>query len=220
MGQSASSTAYSDIIQNATTNVLTVDTYNCAQNNTSVQTINLKHLNFEKCPKGGRIHDLNQTLVAAPNLQCIASSINNTDIVNQISAKLDQEVKAQNGVMGSLFSSSKTNAINKYASAVNTNVQSINLSSCFQNNMDSQLTEISDITYLCEIDDINQSMVNSGIANCIFNNKNIVNAKNELAAELSQSAKSTNDATVGCAICCIILLSISILILIYYMSPG
>lgn len=212
----AAASVITEVINKSITNVLIENSSSCTQNNSIIQDINISRI---KSAQGCNleISGISQQAIQAPNLTCISSSANTTDLMNKIEAKLKQEAKAS-AESGIGKSDSKTNSTSKLINEVKNNMNISNVVSCVQNTLAQQSMNISDIEISCpkfcqtmkpsdcngsgaekacalctaKITDIRQTIVQEAVSKCLNNNETLTKAINEAAADFTQSATSSS----------------------------
>lgn len=212
--QQSKSTAVSDVLNKATTNVLLTNSNNCAQNNSQRQSILLNNIDLRGTGCSLNISGIHQDATQMPNFSCSAQASNDADLMTKLQTAIDQEAQSKvSGMGGAINSESVSKSVTKLKNIVSTNLKVSNLSQCVQNNMQSQEQVISNIfsgcplycntgcqsgydcdTTLCKfnINDLGQVATQKAVASCLTENTNIAQAIQDISSDLKQKVASSN----------------------------
>ena len=213
MGNQQSTTStINDTINKAVSNVLMSSSSNCAQNNSSNQTISVSNIHANNC--GLNVSGISQTSTQTPNFTCSSDSQNSADLQNQFKTQLQQQAESQvKNLGGALNSQAVSSAVNTLTNSVENNINISQVSSCVQNNIASQNIQVNGVTatcpgycttgcptgYTCDlancsvnITDISQNLTQAAVGSCLATNKSLASAVTTAANSISQSASSTN----------------------------
>ena len=234
----SSSFNVSDVVNNSLSNVLLNYASNCAQNNSSLQSINFNNIKAGKnCQL--KFSNISQSNLQSPNFSCSSNSSNNSDLAAQFSNSLQQQAQAQtSGLSGALVSSSNSTTMSKLANTITNNINMSDVSNCVQNILAKQTLNWSNITIpdctgcglqcnqqgttcinTCEQDwdTISQNLVSSAVGNCLNANQNVSSATQNAQSQVAQATSAANTGidvagSCGSSICLIL-----IILIIYYM---
>jgi hypothetical protein len=211
--QQSSAQAITDIVNNATTNVLMQSSQKCGQNNTSSQT-----MEFSDITAGPGCNldfsNISQTSIQSPNFTCALSAANSSELQNQLSTQLDQAAKSeQSGLAGALNSTSNSNSIATIKSNIMNNINISQVSECVQNNISTQKQKFGKISASCpgycntgcqsgftcdmslcrtNFNNISQSITQSAVGSCLSNNSALQKVINDSANQVSQISSASN----------------------------
>lgn len=195
MGASQSKSKSTNVIINdIVTDIIMQSSQNCTSSNNNVQNMSISDLDLDNCDFN--ISDISQTANVNTVFVCNQSVQNTTELANQLSTKLDNELEAKIKGLNIGLNNVETETINILKNSIKTNVDISNISSCISNQTNIQDFNIKKIKLNCRgkkfnINNINQLIVSSLVANCIQNNSNVTQAANELDTIIKNKQSSS-----------------------------
>jgi hypothetical protein len=247
--QSISNTV-SQVVNKSVSDVLIQNSSSCAQNNSSVQTLDISNINVGPACQLD-ITNINQKSVQTPNFSCSASQNSESALSAQLASVLQQNAKAElSGIPGAINNQAISNAVSKTVNDVTNNINMSNTASCVQSNLQNQGLVIDRINESCQfpsfcgsltstspqilqnaclprvvnIGNINQSLTQAAVANCLTNNKTISEAATKISTEVKQEATAVNTGffnlnssslLISAAVCCL-----SCLLMLFMLMGG
>lgn len=212
--QTSTSNAVMDVVNKATTSVMMSNSSKCGQSNTQTQSIDISNIDTSGTSCSININGVHQTAVQTPNFSCLSDSSQSANLKSDLKTAIKQEAdSAVSGIGGALNSQAVSNATTKLQNIVDTNVNISNVSSCVQDNLQSNDFKLHFLKSGCpgycatgcatgftcdtskcslNINDISQTATQVAVANCVSKNTALATAITSIANDLTQSAKSKN----------------------------
>jgi hypothetical protein len=216
--QTATSKAMTDVLNEAITNVMMESSNKCAQNTSSIQTINLKGLKTRGCGKV-KISDINQESMQAVNFSCSTDATNESSLLSSFANKLDQASNAAvSGLGGALNSQSNSETIANIKNKIQNNINMKTMSECIANTVAEQTQNYENLEFDCkeglpgycdmgcapgyqcdmskcetgfELSKLNQNLVQQAAATCTAKAENLTKIINEASSEIKQTSEAT-----------------------------
>lgn len=212
--QQSTSKTVSNIVNKVVSQVLVQNSSQCAQNNSSTQSISISNIQADKgCTLDFK--NISQKSVQTPNFTCSSSTDNSAALQSTLASALKQEAASQvSGLAGALNSKSTATTLTNLANDISNNINITNVSQCVQNNLASQNLEITGVKASCpsfcndgctpgnqcdmgrctiRFEDISQELTQQAVANCLSSNSNVSSAISKASTELQQATVSKNE---------------------------
>ena len=210
MGAS-SSTSINKVITDSAMSVMVENSTKCSVNNANTNSISLKNLTGGNCSI--QISNLNQTIDTKINLECIARTVNNTELQNQFEAKLKAAAESLTSGLN-LGNVSVSKSANETISTIKNEIKLSNIAEILLNNTSNNTINIENISgcpaccgnqnmsvKTCDpegrctitVDNITQRIVSNIISKLCSDNENVSKSINKLSADLDASSKSTTE---------------------------
>jgi hypothetical protein len=216
-----------DVVNKSLTDVVMKNTSSCKAQQGSKQTMIFGPINSDGCTV--KISNISQDAKLSQNFSCIQDLKQDNDIINQISNKLKQDAEAKTSGFN-LFNFAGSFNTSKAVNDVTSKIDLRNITDCIATNLQEQNFEQNGINIKCypwmdakdrvvDINNINQSIVSSQVANCLSKSEQSMKALNTFDNEIEQIAKSSvvGFGALGSAICCCCLL---LLLIAYFVLTS
>lgn len=202
-----------EVVNKSIANVLMQSSQECAQNNSSIQTMNISGIQND-CG-GVKISGVNQKSVQAPNFSCSNDTQNSADLMNKLKSQLEANATNElSGVPGALNSQQITDTKNTIINDIQKNINISSVSKCVQDNVASQAMNLTNYIVKCpkccdlgtckdeartcnrdiNINDISQDITQSAVASCYQASDNKVT---DLVESLQQAESKSESKSTG-----------------------
>jgi len=219
--QQSRSNIINETINKSATSVFLNSSANCGQNNNVIQQLSFSNIKAgDGC--NTEFDGITQISVQAPTFSCSSDIANETDLMAKFKTELQQNAKAEvSGLAGAVNSESIAEATNKLVNDISNNININSLSNCVQDNYVKQTADFNNISLSCpaycnnpglcaglnptlakllcnpdkctnKFSNINQSIVQKAVGECVQKNSNIQKVIAEADTSLVQSAESKN----------------------------
>jgi len=196
---SSKSIAISDIVNNSVTNVMMKSSSQCKMNTEAIQKMSFSDLDFVGCSVN--FSNISQMADIETNFACAQDTEQNTELINEFSTELDQELEAAlSGLPGAVISESETKSITKMKNDIVANIDIEQISECVASTLTEQKLEFDKIKVDCtgaedttvNFDNIKQRLIQSNVAECIQANTQVTKSINDIQNTIDNKQKSYN----------------------------
>lgn len=217
--QTATSTAMTDVLNSAITNVIMESSSKCGQDTSLVQTINVSGVKTKGCGKV-KISDISQESMQTVNFSCSNDATNEAELLSKLKSELDQKSSAAvSGIGGALNSQSNSTLIANLKNEVVNNISMKTLSECISKTVAEQTQNYTNLEFDCteglpgycntgcppgyqcdmsscktsfELSKLNQNLVQQATATCTAKAENLGKIINESSSKIEQTSEATN----------------------------
>lgn len=163
------------------------------------------------------ISDVNFDSSQTVNLECLQSSVNNTEILNDIKTELSKAIQnkldGQNFGIQSATISSYTDSVTNVVNTINID----NIKNCIVNAMNNQEIETGGIVGNVNIKNVNFKSSQNVVQRCIQNDENTIRAVNKLDKRIKEDMSNTITGVISSTGFIVIVVALLVLLFLYYM---
>ncbi len=195
------STARTDIVNQAVTDVIISSASNCSSNNAASQSLTFSDIRARGCKVN--FSNINQEASISTNLSCAQDSNQNSNLASEFASKLDQSLEASlKGIPGAVLSNTETSTVTNMKNKIKNNINMSQIASCISSNMTNQKLNFGKIDVDCRgadpgdkelnFNNIGQRLIATHAASCIQGNKQVSEAATKIENILKQKQAATN----------------------------
>jgi hypothetical protein len=209
MGQQSRVYSTLDEVSRILTEVVMSNTSNCGAAATSIQRIKLENISGDL-----NINDINYDSSQTVNLNCLQSSDNNTDIVNDLKSEITRSIRnkldGQNLGLQSADTVDITRTVNEVTNMINID----NIKNCIINAINTQEITVGNVQGDANIKNINFKSAQNVVQECIQNDSNSASAVARLDRKIQSSLDNTVTGFISSSGFIIIMIVIVVVILL------
>jgi len=216
--QTATSTAMTEVLNKAITNVIMESSSKCGQDTSSIQSINVSGIKTKGC-KQNIISDINQESMQTVNFSCANDAKNDSELLSTLKSELGQESSAAvSGIGGALNSQSNSTLFSNVQNEIVNNINMKNMSECIQKTVNEQTQNYKDLTFDCteglpgycstgcpngftcdfsvcdtkfEFSKIRQNLVQQATGTCTAKSENLSKIISDASSKVEQKSEAT-----------------------------